>query len=165
MKSSLLLANRFKRIGWWILIPACLAGILLTTTGYEAEWLDARVLTLFYDEIRIFEDVKMDRFGPFAFVETNITNTVVGVLFIVGALLVAFSKEKQEDEFIGNLRLSSLMWSVWVNYLLLLAGFLLIYGMSFLHIMIYNMFTVLIIFIIRFNYLLYRSAKSARDEK
>lgn len=165
MNQKLLLPNRFKTIGWMILIPATIAGILLTTTGYEAEWLNAKVLTLFYDEVDILSDVLIDNFGPFGLVEVNITNTLVGVVFIIGALMVAFSKEKHEDEFIANLRLSSLLWSVWVNYILLLIAFLLVYGLAFLHIMIYNMFTILIIFIIRFNYLLYRSTKSMGDDK
>lgn len=165
MKSILLLPNRLKRIGWWILLPSAIAGIMVTMTGYEAEWLNAKVFTLFYDEIGLFQDDIATHFGPFAWLETNVTNTLVGVLFIIGAMMVAFSKEKQEDEFIANLRLSSLLWSVWVNYLLLLVGFLLVYGINFLHIMIYNMFTVLIIFIIRFNYILHKNSTPAPDEK
>jgi hypothetical protein len=165
MTNKLLLPNRFKTIGWWIFVPSVIAGILVIASGYEAEWLNAKVLTLFYDEIRIFNDVVAQKFGPFAFIEANITNTIVGVAFLIGALMVAFSKEKHEDEFIANLRLSSLLWSVWVNYILLLAGFILVYGLAFLHIMIYNMFTILIIFIIRFNYILYKSSKTLADEK
>jgi hypothetical protein len=165
MSQTLLLPNRFKTIGWFILIPATIAGIVLTMTGYEAEWHNATVFTLFYDEIGIFSDVLDKKFGPFGLIEANITNTVVGVLFLLGALMVAFSKEKHEDEFMANLRLSSLLWSVWVNYILLLMAFLLVYGLAFLHIMIYNMFTILIIFIIRFNYLLHRSTKSMGDDQ
>ncbi|HSF88982.1 MAG TPA: hypothetical protein VLA46_06155 [Saprospiraceae bacterium] len=165
MKQTLLLPNRFKTIGWFILIPATIAGILLTATGYEAEWLNAKVLTLFYDEIGIISDVVVGEYGPFGLIEANITNTLVGVVFLLGALMVAFSKEQHEDEFIANLRLSSLLWSVWLNYVLLLIAFLLVYGIAFLHIMIYNMFTILIIFIIRFNYILYRNSKSMADDK
>ena len=165
MKQTLLLPNRFKMIGWCILIPSTIAGIILTSTGYEAEWLNARVLTLFYEEVSILSDVLIEKIGPFGLIEANITNTVIGVVFLIGALMVAFSKEKREDEFIANLRLSSLLWSVWVNYILLLIGFLFVYGLSFLHVMIYNMFTILIIFIVRFNYILYRSTKSMADDK
>ena len=101
----------------------------------------------------------------FSFVETNVTNTIVGMLFLIGALMVSFSKERREDEFIANLRLSSLLWSVWVNYALLLVAFVLVYGLAFFSVMVYNMFTILIIFIIRFNYILWRSAKPSGDEK
>jgi hypothetical protein len=90
---------------------------------------------------------------------------IVGVVFIVGALFVGFSREKKEDEFIANLRLSSLMWAVWVNYILLLLAFIFIYGMGFLHVMIYNMFTVILIFIGRFNFILFKNKMSNTDEK
>ena len=90
---------------------------------------------------------------------------MVGVPFIIGALLVSFSKEKNEDEFIAEIRLSSLLWAVWVNYILLLVSFLLVYGSPFIEVMVYNMFTTLLIFIVRFNHLLYRNRKTVPDEK
>lgn len=158
MSNKLLLPNRFKMIGWCILIPATLAGIILTFTGYEADWLSSRVFALFSDEA--FGDSQF-----FTMVNVNITNTIVGSIFIVGAIMVSFSKEKKEDEFISNLRLTSLLWSVWVNYALLLVAFLFVYGLAFFNVMVYNMFTILIIFIIRFNYIIYKSSKSMSDEK
>ncbi len=158
MTNKLLLPNKFKMIGWVILIPATIAGILLTITGYEADWLSSRVFAFFNEEA----------FGHtqfFNMITVNITNTLIGSIFIVGAMLVCFSKEKKEDEFIANLRLSSLLWSVWVNYALLLIAFLFVYGLAFFNVMICNMFTILIIFIIRFNYILYKNSKNMTDEK
>lgn len=158
MTKQLLLPNRFKRIGWFILIPALIAGILSSATGFELEWLNARVFSFFNDDI--FESGK-----HFSFITTNVTNTLIGILFLAGALMVSFSKEKQEDEFIANLRLSSLLWSVWVNYGLLLIAFVFVYGLAFFSVMVYNMFTILIIFIIRFNYLLWKTNTPAAYEK
>jgi len=158
MSVKLLLPSRFKQIGWWILIPATIAGIILGVQDFDPKWIQARTFILFGEDI-------LGR-GHFAsFIYTNITNTVVGAAFLVGGLLVGFSREKVEDEFIANLRLSSLLWAVWVSYLLLLLTFLLVYGTSFLYVMIYNMFTVLILFIVRFNVILYKSKKSVPDEK
>jgi hypothetical protein len=165
MKSKLLLPHAWKTIGWLILIPTTIAGIILATTGFEADWLNARVFAAFHDNILISPPDGKRESGPFSIIETNITSTVIGILFIISAMMVSFSKEKVEDEFIANLRLSSLMWSVWVNYVLLLLAFLFVYGLSFFNVMIYNMFTVLIIFIIRFNYLLLRNRNALADEK
>lgn len=159
MSHKLLLSNKYKKIGWCILIPATILGIVLMFTDFDGMQFKVKVFALFAGEI----------FGKdqpyFSFIYTNITNTIIGVLFIIGALLICFSKEKTEDEFISNLRLSSLLWSVFVNYVLLLISFVFIYGTAFLYVMLYNMFTVLIIFIIRFNYVVYRNSKSASDEK
>ncbi len=158
MLHEMLLPNRFKRIGWFILVPATLAGILLITTEFEAEWFKSRVPAILADEFP-------GGSKSFTMITTNLTNTVVGVLFLVGAMMVAFAREKVEDEYIRQIRLSSLMWAVWVNYLLLLVGFLFIYGIAFLYVMIYNMFTILIIFITRYHYLLYRTTNATRHEK
>lgn len=158
METKLLLPNKYKLIGWCLLIPATIMGLILIFTDYDAFPIRAKVFAIFNEEL--FEEKQ-----SFSFIETNITNTIVGVLFIVGAMFVGFSKEKREDEFIAKLRLSSLLWSVWVNYILLLLGFLFIYGAAFFTVMIYNMFTVLIIFIVRFNYILHTNSKSVSDEK
>ena len=158
MKNNVLLPNRFKRIGWFVLIPATIFGILIIANDYEASWLKAKVFALFYDEL-------LGETRNFNFIKTNITITLAGTLFIIGALLVCFSKEKQEDEFIAAVRLNALLWAVAVNYILLLLAFIFVYGGSFLTVMIYNMFTVLIIFIARFHYILYRNAKPLSNEK
>lgn len=158
MSNKLLLPNKFKLIGWCILVPATILGIILTITGFEANWLNAKVFA-------IFNDVVFGDSQSFTFIKTNVTNTVVGILFIIGAMFVGFSKEKREDEFIAKLRLSSLLWAVWVNYVLLFLAFLFVYSTSFLTVMIYNMFTVLLIFIVRFNYILKKNSKVVVDEK
>lgn len=158
MLSISLLPHKFKKIGWILFIPSTILGVYLIFTNYEGLPLQATVFSLF----------KGDFWGadkPFSFYQTNITSTLTGVLFIAGALMIAFSKEKYEDEYISKLRLSSLLWAVFVNYSLLLIAFAFIYGTAFLNVMLYNMFTVLIIFIIRFHYLLYRNSKFPPYEK
>ncbi len=162
MTNKLLLPNRFKTIGWIILIPITILGIIAMTDGFEVNWLELKVFAFFNDENFLGSS---EQTGNFRFITTNVTLTLIGVLFIIGAMMVSFSKEKREDEFIANLRLSSLLWSVWVSYVLLFLAFLFVYGMSFFNVMVYNMFTVLIIFIIRFNYLLWRSSKTMADDK
>ncbi len=158
MTTKLLLPNRYKKMGWFILIPATLLGLILVYNEFGADWLSASVFA-------IAADGTFGNYKYFSFINTNITNTVIGSLFIIGALLVSFSKEKNEDEFIAEIRLSSLLWAVCVNYILLLIAFVLVYGTPFLDVMIYNMFTVLIIFIVRFNYLMYKNSKTVTDEK
>ena len=161
MNKHLLLPNRFKRIGWFLLIPATIAGIFLAANGFNIEWLSTHVFAFWYDQVhQIFGNG-----GAFDWVQLEVGNTLVATIWLIGALMVGFSKEKREDEFIENLRLSSLLWSVWVNYILLLLSFIFIYGSPFFTVMLYNMFTILIIFIIRFNFILYRNSKMAADEK
>jgi hypothetical protein len=158
MTNKLLLPHRYKIIGWCLLIPAIIAGLLITFLDFNGDWLTVPVFALLHEDL-------MGRSSNATIIQTDITNTLVGVMFITGALLVGFTREKHEDEFIAELRLSSLLWAVWVNYIILLAALILVYGTPFLTVMIYNMFTVLIIFIVRFNFLLNKSTKAVPDEK
>lgn len=158
MATKLLLPHRYKIIGWIILIPATILGIILCATGFDDYQISAKVFA-------IFSDGQSSNYQFLKLVNTNITNTIIGVLFIIGAFIVSFSKEKNEDEYIAELRLSSLLWAVCVSYILLLLAFIFVYGTPFLNVMVYNMFTVLIIFIVRFNYTLYKNSKTVPDEK
>jgi len=159
MMNSLLLPHRYKKIGWILLIPAAVLGILGVIMDIESVLpIQSKVLALVGDEGLLKQKY-------FSVISTNITLTLIGMLFIIGALLVGFSKEKQEDEYIAEVRLNALLWAVLVNYSLLLVAFAFVYGLSFLTVMIYNMFTVLILFIARFHIALYRNAKNISDEK
>ena len=158
MPRSLLLPHKYKKAGWFIMIPAAVLGIALIMMGFERIQLEATVFAIVSDEV--FEERTV-----LSFIKANTAPTLAGVLFILGALMVSFSKEEHEDEYISSMRLSSLLWAVLVNYILLLLCFLFIYGTPFLSVMLYNMFTVLILFIIRFNFVLYRNAQSMPDEK
>ncbi len=133
MKSKYLLPHVYKKIGWIISIPALIIGIFHL---HFAERLDA--------------------YRGFPWLEP-VMNTVTGVILIVGLLLIAFSREKTEDEYINKIRLESFQVAVLINYILLIICMLFLYGLDFLSIMVYNMYTVLLIFIARFNYLIYRN--------
>ena len=159
MLKQILLPNQFKMLGWILLVPSAILGFLLMLSDLESTLkINSKVFALYNDEI-------MGSKRHTGIISTDITNTLVGVFFILGAMMVGFSKEKKEDEYIANLRLSSLMWAVWVNYVLLLLSFIFIYGMGFFHVMIYNMFTVLIIFIGRFNIKLFINRMIPANEK
>jgi hypothetical protein len=94
MTQALLLPHRYKKIGWMILIPATIMGIILIIGDFETQWFSTRVFAIFSDEIKSGQFVEGGK--VFSFIHTNITNTVVGGLFLIGAMLTAFSREKQE---------------------------------------------------------------------
>ena len=83
---------------------------------------------------------------------------VISVLFLIGGLFVMFSKEKKEDEYINQIRLKSFQYSVLLNYILLFFCILFIHGIPFFHVMVYNLFTIIVIYILRFQYLIYKNS-------
>lgn len=158
MKLDYLFPHRFKRIGTMILIPCILFGLYVVNSDLEPEFFDLRVPAIFVDEII------GDKF-MFGMTENNVLNELIGIILIISFLMVAFSKEKQEDELIEKIRLKSLVWATYVNYGVLLFSMIFIYGMSFLWVMIFNMFTILLFFIIRFNWQVRKLNKSLTYEE
>ncbi|MCY7356493.1 MAG: hypothetical protein LH609_03320 [Rudanella sp.] len=72
---------------------------------------------------------------------------------------MSFSRERIEDEMIGRMRLEALQWSVVVNYLILAVLILVSHGLGFFYILAHNMFTLLLVFIARMRWLMYRNTR------
>lgn len=147
MKSKLLLPNRCKWIGLLLFIPFAFLGALYMYTGYNIEFLDFDLNGLFQTD------------GLFNADNGNLTDEVAITGIIVSLLLIAFAREKEEDEFIHLTRLESWQFAVLVNFVLLLIAIWAFYGFAFLNVMVYNMLTILVIFIIRFQWIVYRNKK------
>ena len=92
MKTKFLFPNRYKRVGWILIIPSAILGILYLFFNFEFNFLNINVFVIYSDEL--FGDTIW-----FGFDRNNITSAISMIFFVIGAILVAFSKEKQEDEF------------------------------------------------------------------
>jgi hypothetical protein len=158
MKSKLLLPNYMKRIGWMILVPSIIFGILVLFEIVNFRFLDVKVFAL-YSSMILEDDIIMGIY------KSNIADEILLILCILGGIFIAFSKEKQEDEFIAKIRLESLVWAIYINYAVLIFCTLFFYGFGFYYVMIFNMLTILLFFIIRFYLILYLSKKSLIHEK
>ena len=159
MKLNFLFPNKFKSIGWFTLIPSAIIGLSTLIYEYEPSFLDFNVPAIFVDEL--FSVNKK----TFRMVTNNILNEILGVLIIISTFFVAFSKEKSEDEYISKIRFESLAWAVYFNYAILILTLLFIYDFAFLWVMVFNMFTVLLFFIVRFNWQISKLKKSASYEE
>ncbi len=158
MKTNYLFPHQYKRIGWFLFIPGVLLGILFLIAQSDISILNFKVLSI--AEQRFFGETVF-----FSIVENNVLDEITGLLLIIGALLIAFSKEKSEDEFISKIRLESLVWATYINYAILIFTIMFVYDMIFFWVLVFNLFTVLIFFIIRFNWALYKSKNQIRDEE
>jgi len=84
------------------------------------------------------------------------------LVMALGLFIVAFSREKIEDEQIWHVRLDSLRWAIYINYLVLIASLIFIYDTA--HILELNLWVPLIFFIIRFRWVLFRLNRSLSRE-
>lgn len=158
MKTRFLFPYSFKRMGWMMLIPSSILGLIVYFMDYQFPFLDVKVFA-------IADSFPFSSRANFSLSDNNITDELLGILIIVGALFVACSKEKAEDEFIAQTRLESLLWATYINYSLLLLAMIFVYGAEFFSVLVFNMFTHLLIFLVRFNYVLYKNNKATLYEK
>lgn len=153
MNTRFLFPHRYKALGWVLFAAGVVLGVLSVHVHWEPAWL-AFPLPGFLRSVLLgsADEPGVHNFLP----------ELSGLLCIAGALLAACSREATEDEFIMRLRLESLLWAIYVNYGLLALALLLTYGGLFFDIMIYSMFTPLVLFLLRFHYVLFRASRAAR---
>ena len=154
MKANYLISNKFKIPGWILLISGLIIGVLIVLSEFESDLLTTKVLAI-YNDNAIFSGDKDA--GFFKIIENSILDEIIALAIIIGGLLVGFSKEKVEDEFIFKLRKDSLVWAIIFNYIVLMFAIVFIYEFTFFDVLVYNMFTPLLFFIIRFNFLKVRA--------
>jgi len=154
MKSSYLLPNKYKIPGWIILIIGLILGVFLRFTDFESDVLEIKVLAISGGGDTIINNSGLeDASDYFRVIKNSVLDEITALMIIVGGLFVGFSKEKVEDEFIYKLRKDSLVWAIIINYVILMFTVIFVYNFSFFNILVYNMFTPLLIFIFRFNFL------------
>ena len=147
MKSSLLLPEKYKKIGLALFLPSLILGIMVQFFDFQFSF-----LTLHKDKSDFTNILTED---------INFTDEIALTGLILGMLLMAFARERNEDEYISRIRLESLQWAVILNYVLLLVATWLVHGFGYLHVMIYNMLTILLIFLVRFHIVLGRERRAA----
>ena len=149
---SLLIPHAFKKIGWILLVPSIVAGLFFMFGGESP--FSPKIWTIGYFGQEFLSQPK----SPIRLDKIELIPNLISVLLLIGGLLVMFSKEKKEDEYINQIRLNSLQNSVFFNYILLFFCIVFIHGIPFFHVMIYNLFTIILIYILRFHFLIYKNA-------
>ena len=84
------------------------------------------------------------------------------LLMVSGLFLVAFAKEKMEDEQIWHIRLDSLRWAIYINYLILITSLVFIEDVG--HMLELNLYVPLLFFILRFRWVIFRLNRSLSRE-
>src|SRR5450432_39539 len=101
--------------------------------------------------------------GSFLFSPPHLFFIGTTLMVLVGLFLIAFSKEKIEDEQIIQLRLDSLRWAIYLNYAILLFSLVFTGGGDSKHILMLNIWLPLLFFILRFQWVMYRLNRSAKS--
>lgn len=149
MKTKYLLPGRFRVLGWILVAIFAPLGIwyLFFGESFPLQW-----------EITIpwpFEENNSLQGPGDNLRHLNIIDEILALGAIAGFFIVGFTKQLVEDERVALLRLEALQWGIYANYLIMAICIVFIHDSYFLTVMIYNIFTPLLIFVARFYWLLY----------
>ena len=108
-------------------------------------------------------------FGIYAMVTdygaSCLVNNIAIIGTVIGSVFVTCSREKIEDEMVRQLRLNSLLVALYINYAVLIVCSLFVYDLDSLSVMLYKMFTILLIFMVVFRYRMWQLNKEVKDEE
>jgi uncharacterized membrane protein len=130
---------------------------LIWSVNFHFDFLDVRLPALTTNPL----------FGErsfFTMTNTNLTFPILITLLIGSGLVFGFSKERREDEMISEIRKECLVWAVYVNYLILIICMFLFFDFDALWLIIINVFTLLIFFVLRFEWKKHQ-LKNTSDEE
>lgn len=156
MKRIFLLPHNFKKVGWAILIPTFVIGFMMFIDGcngfpgYLMKGLDPAG-----GLYRVLDSDAM----------TAILNNIAIIGISVGSLFVVCSREPIEDELITQVRLNSLLVALYLNTAFVVVSALCFYELDYLYVMIGNIFTVLLVFLVVYEVKMWRLKKSLSHEE
>lgn len=123
-------------LGWVLFIPSVILGVMCETD----------VMTLS------------------GAIETAVNDTVI-IGIVVGALIIVCSKEPHEVEMTRSIRLASLLNSLYIYVILLVAATLLVNGMAYFRFMMVNLVLLPMIFVVIFRLEMRRYNQMGQDEE
>lgn len=154
MNKNYLLPYKLRWQGWIILTIGVLLSVLYIV-------FDFRFMMPVFAVFSSFFETKY-----FATFKTNFADEATMIFLFAGLFLVAFTKEKNEsgfDQNLNNLRGAALIKSIYINSIILLFSILFVYGQGFLFIMIFNLFSCLILYIIIFRIMLKKNETALKN--
>lgn len=137
-----------------LLLPYALkfVGILLTLSGIVLSvyyfWFDFRLTLPVFAVYSSFLETKM-----FTTFRTNFTDDLILLLLISGLSLIVFSKERMESENINSSRTKALAYAFISNFIFLFSSILFVFGTGFIGILVLNLFSFPILYLIYFYFL------------
>lgn len=156
MKTNYLFPEIFRKIGYFLFVPFFISG-LYCLFGDGTDKLPFHVFALLYDK---------GGFGHTEFcgwIENGLLDEISIIGLTISLLFIAFSKEKEEDECIVHIRMQSIVWAIIVNYAILILATAFIYDTIYLSFTFINLFTVLFLFILKYNWELYKFRRTNND--
>ncbi|MDP2364932.1 MAG: hypothetical protein Q8M94_14330 [Ignavibacteria bacterium] len=149
------MSNKFKIYGWIILFFGILLGVTRFYFGIKLELFNFKVFAIYS---KYFET------NYFKVIENHFSEEAAALLLLIGLFLISFTKEKIENDTVAALRYKSLILTFYINTSLVVLSFLFVYGFGFINILVINIFSPLILYILLFKFYLHKSLKPEKTK-
>ncbi|MDA8886546.1 hypothetical protein N9I68_03105, partial [Bacteroidia bacterium] len=144
---------KYKKISGLVFYLTSIIGLYLLITDIIFDLFTLNVYSLFSESIS-------DLTYGGGWIENGLGDEIFTTIIIISGLINSFCKEKIEDELISKIRLGSLIMSLFISYGLVIISTFLIYNLSYMYVLVFNLFIILILFNLIFRYRLYEHYKS-----
>lgn len=153
-RTKFLLPAKFRFVGSIFFIAGIITGVFRFYLGIKPKILDARVFAV-YSEYLDEKYMKL--------VNNNLGEEITLLLVLSGLFLIAFAKEKSEDEMVRYIRYQSLIISFYLSFIFLLAATFFTYGFAFLYMLILFSAIPMVSYIVIFRFHLYLYRKKLKS--
>jgi uncharacterized membrane protein len=148
---KLFLPNKFRIYGWIVILFGIILGVTRFYFGIKLELLNIKVFAVYS---KYFET------NYFKVIDNHVSEELTALLLLVGLFCISFTKEKIENDLVSVSRYKSLILTFYINSALVVLSFLFVYGFGFIIVLVINVFSPFILYIILLKYFLYKSPKA-----
>jgi hypothetical protein len=150
MRDNYLFPQKCRAYGWVIVCIAIIATIVYSLSWRYFHWMPIVRMPVVYNGL---ESQKL-------FTTATCTPIyIIMAMLVIGLLLVGFSREKVEDEFVAFVRMRSMVWAAKVSAVVFILTDLLLFGISFPYGACSIFIFFLFLFVVRFRIALHRFNK------
>ena len=142
-----LFPHKLKYTGWTLLLFGLIMGYFVLFRHFMPEYLNVPVFAIYSAYI---EKTVM------GMTQTNIADEITILLIISGLAFLTFSKQKEEKDIYMIIRAEAMFLSVALNTILVIIITLFFFGLGFVKLIFFNIFSLFIIYLVVFRIKLIR---------
>ncbi len=141
---SYLQPKGFRFVGYIMTFTGAILGIMRFYFGIKPDLLDQKVFAVYSVYLKT-KTLKIE--------SNQLIEEIVGLLLILGLLMIAFAREKDETPQISTIRLKAFFISFYINAAFLIFTILFTFGLAFIYMTVLNLVLPLSIYVIVFQIL------------
>ena len=149
-----LLPPGFRITGLVLALAGILTGFLRFSRGIKPAFLDVKVFAVY----SVYFDTKY-----FSIIGNNISEEVCGLLLLSGLFFMTFARERKELPGLWFVRIRAFLLAFYVNTVFLVVSFIFVYGLGFVFILSFNLFSFMLFYNILFAFYRYKHRNSFPD--